>query len=45
MTQTILVTGGLGFISSAIVRVLLERNNRVINLDAMTYSARESNER
>ena len=38
--QTILVTGGAGFIGSAVVRLLIaESEARVVNLDAMTYAA------
>ena len=35
----IVVTGGLGFIGSALVRRLAERGERVRNLDASTYAA------
>jgi len=38
MTDTILVTGGAGFIGSALVRQLVGRGDRVINLDALTYA-------
>jgi dTDP-glucose 4,6-dehydratase len=35
----ILVSGGAGFIGSALVRMALERGHSVINLDALTYAA------
>lgn len=35
----LLVTGGAGFIGSAVVRLAVGRGHRVINLDALTYSA------
>ncbi|WP_427964030.1 dTDP-glucose 4,6-dehydratase [Altererythrobacter sp.] len=38
MTQTILVTGGAGFIGSAVVRHLVRKGVRVINLDKLTYA-------
>lgn len=39
MSRTFLVTGGAGFIGSAVVRHLLQQtNHRVINLDKLTYA-------
>ena len=35
----ILVTGGAGFIGSAVVRLAVARGHAVINLDALTYAA------
>ncbi len=35
----ILVTGGAGFIGSAVVRLAVARGHSVINLDALTYAA------
>ena len=35
----LLVTGGAGFIGSAVVRLAVERGHEVINLDALTYAA------
>ena len=36
--NTVLVTGGAGFIGSAVVRRLVRRNYRVVNLDKLTYA-------
>jgi dTDP-glucose 4,6-dehydratase len=36
--RTILVTGGAGFIGSAVVRRLVREGHRVINLDKLTYA-------
>ena len=33
------MTGGAGFIGSAVIRLAIERGHSVVNLDAMTYSA------
>ncbi|MFB6263244.1 MAG: NAD-dependent epimerase/dehydratase family protein, partial [Bradymonadaceae bacterium] len=39
MEDTVLVTGGAGFIGSALVRQLVrETDARVVNLDKLTYS-------
>ena len=35
----ILITGGAGFIGSAVVRLAIARGHNVINLDALTYAA------
>lgn len=35
----ILVTGGAGFIGSAVIRLAIARNHSVVNLDALTYAA------
>jgi len=35
----LLVTGGAGFIGSAVVRLAMARGHKVINLDALTYAA------
>lgn len=39
----ILVTGGAGFIGSAVVRQAMERGFEVVNLDALTYAANLEN--
>ena len=39
----ILVTGGLGFIGSAVVRLAVARGHEVVNLDAETYAACRAN--
>lgn len=40
---TLLVTGGCGFIGSAVCRMAVDRGLRVINVDAMTYAANPAN--
>lgn len=35
----ILVTGGAGFIGSAVIRLAIARGHEVVNLDALTYAA------
>jgi dTDP-glucose 4,6-dehydratase len=35
----ILVTGGAGFVGSAVVRLAINRRHSVVNVDALTYSA------
>lgn len=39
----ILVTGGAGFIGSAVVRLAVSRGHEVVNLDALTYAANLDN--
>ena len=35
----LLVSGGAGFIGSAVVRLAIERGHSVVNVDALTYAA------
>jgi dTDP-glucose 4,6-dehydratase len=39
----ILITGGAGFIGSAVVRLAVSRGHAVVNLDALTYAANLAN--
>ncbi len=39
----VLVTGGAGFIGSAVVRLAVARGHRVVNLDSLTYAANLEN--
>ena len=38
MTETLLVTGSAGFIGCTLVSQMVERGNRVINLDTLIYA-------
>jgi dTDP-glucose 4,6-dehydratase len=38
LVRTVLVTGGAGFIGSAVVRLLVAGGTRVVNLDKLTYA-------
>ena len=35
----ILVTGGLGFIGSNLINLLLKRNYKILNIDKVTYAS------
>ena len=37
--QKIIVTGGLGFIGSNLIKLLIKKNYFVINIDKITYSS------
>ena len=37
--QTILVTGGLGFIGSNLIKILIKKKYKVINIDKISYSS------
>jgi dTDP-glucose 4,6-dehydratase len=39
----ILITGGAGFIGSAVIRIAICRGHTVVNVDALTYAACEEN--
>lgn len=39
----LLITGGAGFIGSAVVRLAVARGHHVVNLDALTYAGRREN--
>ena len=41
--RRLLVTGGAGFIGSAVLRLAVARGHSVVNLDALTYAACEEN--
>ena len=37
--KKVIVTGGLGFIGSNLIELLIKRNFKVINIDKITYSS------
>ena len=37
--KKIIVTGGLGFIGSNLIKILLKKNYRVINIDKVSYAS------
>ena len=37
--QKIIITGGLGFIGSNLIGLLLSQNYSIINIDSVTYSS------
>ncbi len=39
MNKNIIVTGGMGFIGSNLINLLLKKNYKVINIDKITYSS------
>ena len=39
----LMVTGGCGFIGSAVVRLALSEGHDVVNVDKLTYAASETN--
>ena len=41
--KKIIVTGGCGFIGSNLIRLLLQKNYFVINIDKLSYSANSYN--
>jgi dTDP-glucose 4,6-dehydratase len=43
MAKTLLITGGAGFIGSSFVRLALEKNYKIIILDALTYAGHKEN--
>ena len=43
MKKKIIVTGGLGFIGSHLIKLLIEKGYFVINIDKITYSSNKKN--
>ena len=43
MNKKIIVTGGLGFIGSNLIELLIKKNYFVINIDNSTYSSNQYN--
>ena len=39
LKEKIIVTGGLGFIGSNLIELLLNKNCQVVNIDKITYSS------
>ncbi len=39
MKENLIVTGGLGFIGSNLIKLLLKKNFSVINIDNVSYSS------
>ena len=37
--KSVIVTGGLGFIGSNLIKKLLEKNYKVINIDKINYAS------
>ena len=45
MSNNVIVTGGLGFIGSNLIELLLKKNFKVINIDNVSYSSNFYNTR
>ena len=41
--KKVIVTGGLGFIGSNLIKLLLRKNYHVLNIDKVTYSSNKYN--
>ena len=39
MNKNIIVTGGLGFIGSNLIRMLIKKNYNILNIDKVSYSS------